>query len=80
MSDQKYSPIACDLEKDKNYSWCTCNHSSNQPFCDGSHKEAKATPPMRFSVSEDKKAHLCTCNYILVFLFSTLWFIIIKNR
>lgn len=61
MSDKKYSPIAVDLEKGKNYSWCTCSHSENQPFCDGAHKEAKATPPMRFEATEDKRAHLCTC-------------------
>ncbi len=61
MSDNKFSPIAVSLEKDKNYSWCTCGHSINQPFCDGSHKAQNATPPMRFSCEEDKKAHLCTC-------------------
>lgn len=61
MSDLKFTPIAVDLEKDKNYSWCTCSHSKNQPFCDGSHKAENGTPPMRFSCDEDKKAHLCTC-------------------
>ncbi|QWX85056.1 CDGSH iron-sulfur domain-containing protein [Cellulophaga sp. HaHaR_3_176] len=61
MSDKKFSPIAVELEKDKNYSWCTCNHSTNQPFCDGSHKAQNATPPMRFSSDEAKTAHLCTC-------------------
>ncbi|MFI8606126.1 CDGSH iron-sulfur domain-containing protein [Cellulophaga baltica] len=61
MSEEKYAPIAVDLEKDKNYGWCTCSHSSNQPFCDGSHKAHNATPSMRFSVEEDKKAYLCTC-------------------
>jgi CDGSH iron-sulfur domain-containing protein 3 len=61
MSDNKFSPIAVALEKDKNYSWCTCGHSINQPFCDGSHKAQNATPPMRFSCEEDKNAHLCTC-------------------
>ncbi len=61
MSDKTYSPIAVDLEKDKNYSWCTCKLSSNQPFCDGSHKAHNATPPMRFSSDEEKKAYLCNC-------------------
>jgi len=60
MSD-KYSPIAVDLEKDKTYGWCTCSHSSSQPFCDGSHRAEKATPPMRFTAEEDKAAYLCTC-------------------
>ncbi len=61
MSDIKYSPIAVDLEKDKKYSWCTCSHSSNQPFCDGSHKAKSGTPPLNFSCDENKRAHLCTC-------------------
>tara|TARA_R110002050_G_scaffold56512_1_gene126937 strand:- start:16924 stop:17154 length:231 start_codon:yes stop_codon:yes gene_type:complete len=61
MSDIKYTPIAVDLEKDKKYSWCTCSHSENQPFCDGSHRAAKATPPLTFEVGEAKKAYLCTC-------------------
>ncbi|MCK0145248.1 CDGSH iron-sulfur domain-containing protein [Arenibacter sp. F26102] len=63
MSDtnNKFSPIAVELEKDKKYKWCTCSHSSVQPFCDGSHKAENATPPLVFIAEEDKKAHLCTC-------------------
>jgi len=55
------APIACELEADKKYSWCTCGHSSGQPFCDGSHKAAEATTPMRFTAEESKEAYLCTC-------------------
>ncbi len=63
MSEEKknYTPIGVDLEKDKNYAWCTCSHSSDQPFCDGSHRANNATPSLRFSVEEDKTAYLCTC-------------------
>ncbi len=61
MSDSGYSPIKVDLEKDKRYAWCTCSHSTNQPFCDGSHRAKNATPSMGFSVEEDKEAYLCTC-------------------
>ena len=60
MSDS-YSPIKVDLEKDKRYAWCTCSHSTNQPFCDGSHRTHNATPSMGFSVEENKEAYLCTC-------------------
>ena len=60
MSDKK-TPIKVALEAGKKYSWCTCSHSKNQPFCDGSHRAEKATPPMSFEVEEDKEASLCTC-------------------
>lgn len=55
------APVKCELETDKNYAWCTCGHSKNQPFCNGSHKAKKATAPMVFSVEEEKTAYLCTC-------------------
>lgn len=55
------APVKCELETDKNYAWCTCGHSENQPFCNGSHKAKKATAPMVFSVEEEKTAYLCTC-------------------
>lgn len=62
MSDDKqYTPIKVALEKDKNYGWCTCSHSKNQPFCDGSHKAHNATPSLRFSVEEAKVYNMCTC-------------------
>ena len=55
------TPIQCELEANKNYAWCTCGHSDDQPFCNGSHRAAKATPSMVFKVEEDKTAYLCTC-------------------
>jgi len=61
MEEQSYSPIQVALKKDERYAWCTCSHSSNQPFCDGSHRAHNATPSMGFTVEEDKEAYLCTC-------------------
>ena len=55
------APIKCELEAGQNYTWCTCGHSDNQPFCNGAHRAKEATPPMKFSVEESKTAHLCTC-------------------
>ena len=37
----KNKPYLVKLEKDKNYAWCECAESNNQPFCDGSHNKAK---------------------------------------
>ncbi len=55
------APIACELEAGKKYSWCTCGHSENQPFCDGAHRAAESTPNLRFEATETKTAYLCTC-------------------
>jgi len=60
MSENK-TPIKVALKADQKYAWCTCSHSENQPFCDGSHRKYNATPSMSFEVAEDKEAFLCTC-------------------
>lgn len=54
------SPIAVELEAGKNYAWCSCGHSKNQPFCDGSHKGSEFTP-LVFKAEETKTAYLCRC-------------------
>jgi len=55
------APIRVDLEKGKAYYWCACGRSSNQPFCDGSHKTQSTITPLKFSVEEDANKALCTC-------------------
>lgn len=55
-------PIAVDLEAGKTYAWCSCGNSSNQPFCDGSHKGSEFTPVM-YKAEESKKAYLCQCKH-----------------
>jgi CDGSH iron-sulfur domain-containing protein 3 len=38
-------PVSAKVEAGKDYWWCSCGQSKNQPFCDGSHKaEGKFTP------------------------------------
>ncbi len=61
MEKKSHSPIRVDLEKGKRYAWCTCSHSSDQPFCDGSHRAHNATPSMVFTAEETNEAYLCTC-------------------
>ena len=53
-------PIPVELEAGKTYAWCTCGHSTKQPFCDGSHKETDFTP-LVFTAEESKTAYFCTC-------------------
>ena len=64
MSDQPKvagrQPMAVELEEGKQYAWCRCGESTNQPFCDGSHGGTGFTPHV---VKADKsgQAHFCMC-------------------
>ncbi|MEL6916361.1 MAG: CDGSH iron-sulfur domain-containing protein [Bacteroidota bacterium] len=59
--NQGFTPIAVDLEKNKRYAWCTCSHSNEQPFCDGSHRAHNMPPSLNFKADKDETAYLCTC-------------------
>ena len=39
------APIGIAVEAGKDYWWCACGKSKNQPFCDGSHKLTKGEGP-----------------------------------
>ncbi len=54
------APVLIGAEAGKNYAWCTCGLSDNQPFCNGEHKGSDFTPQI-FSLNEVKKIALCTC-------------------
>ncbi|PCH99176.1 MAG: hypothetical protein COB85_00515 [Bacteroidetes bacterium] len=53
------SPALLELEQGKTYAWCACGNSSNQPYCDGSHKGTEFTPVI--FVAERGKVALCMC-------------------
>jgi len=53
-------PVAVELEQRKEYYWCSCGRSKNQPFCDGSHKGTEFQP-LPFKADKDGKAFLCQC-------------------
>lgn len=55
-------PYGVDLEAGKPYFWCVCGNSTNQPFCDGSHKRS-AFSPVRFQVDESATYYLCGCKH-----------------
>ena len=57
-------PIKVDLEQGKDYYFCTCGRSKNQPFCDGSHQGTNFKP-LKFSVDSDREAWLCQCKQSL---------------
>ncbi|MBL4624765.1 MAG: CDGSH iron-sulfur domain-containing protein [Flavobacteriales bacterium] len=53
------SPYVLDMEPGK-YAWCSCGQSTNQPYCDGSHKGTSFTPVIE-EVTEAKKVAWCGC-------------------
>lgn len=54
------SPMMVDLESGKAYAWCACGHSSNQPWCDGSHKGSGISPVI-IKPESNSKAAMCMC-------------------
>ena len=54
------NPVATHLEKGREYFWCTCGRSQQQPFCDGSHR-GTGLEPLRFAAQETGEAMLCRC-------------------
>lgn len=63
----KDSPIVADtqprevnLEEGKTYAWCACGRSSNQPFCDGTHKTTDLRPVV-FKAEDTETKWLCMC-------------------
>lgn len=54
------APSKVALEAGKDYWWCACGRSQNQPFCDGSHKGTGLTP-QKVSVAANNDYWLCAC-------------------
>jgi CDGSH iron-sulfur domain-containing protein 3 len=52
--------IGIEVEAGKDYWWCACGKSKNQPFCDGSHKGSAFTP-VQWTASESKRVSFCVC-------------------
>lgn len=44
------------------YAWCACGQSSNQPYCDGSHKGTGFKPVIE-KVEEEKNVAWCGCKH-----------------
>ena len=55
-------PYQVDLAENKNYAWCACGRSRNQPFCDGSHK-GTGFQPVIFKVEKSGEYWLSGCKH-----------------
>ncbi len=53
-------PAKTQLEEGKDYWFCACGHSNNQPFCDGAHK-GTGISPLKFTADKTGPAFLCQC-------------------
>ncbi len=63
MSEPKIAakaPAGVELEEGKKYFFCTCGESSDQPFCDGSHRGTDFAP-QAFVAEKTGTAYLCQC-------------------
>ena len=48
------------LEEGKTYAWCSCGHSSNQPWCNGAHSGSSLAPKV-FQAEKSGPAAMCLC-------------------
>ncbi len=55
-----FEPAEVTLEKGKQYLYCACGNSKNQPFCDSSHHGTKFKPVL-FEAKRTGKVRLCNC-------------------
>jgi CDGSH-type Zn-finger protein len=56
------TPAKVTLESGKDYWWCACGQSRNQPFCDGSHK-GSGFVPMKYTTEKAGDYWLCACKH-----------------
>lgn len=53
-------PVA--VEAGKAYFWCACGRSTNQPFCDGSHR-GTGFSPVKYEATESTTVYFCGCKH-----------------
>lgn len=54
------TPYGVEVESGKDYYWCACGLSKNQPFCDGSHK-GSGFSPVKYQAAKTGKVYFCGC-------------------
>lgn len=56
------TPFAINVEKGKDYYWCSCGKSKAQPFCDGSHQGSEFTP-VKYTAEDNQPVYFCGCKH-----------------
>ena len=56
------SPFGVEVEEGKEYWWCACGRSQEQPFCDGSHK-GTGLSPVQYAASASDTVWFCGCKH-----------------
>jgi len=56
------TPLAVDIQANKNYAWCSCGLSTKQPFCDGKHRGTGFRPTI-VKFDEAKQVWWCGCKH-----------------
>ncbi|TVR82004.1 MAG: CDGSH iron-sulfur domain-containing protein [Rhodospirillales bacterium] len=59
------APFAMAVEAGRKYAWCACGRSSNQPLCDGSHKETDMSPVIT-KAERTETVYFCGCKQTAV--------------
>jgi CDGSH-type Zn-finger protein len=54
------TPVKVELKEGKPIYWCACGKSSNQPFCDGSHRDTDFKP-LKYVPKKDETRSICMC-------------------
>jgi len=54
------APCAVEVQAGKTYYWCSCGKSTNQPFCNGSHKGSEFAP-VAFTAEKSETKYFCGC-------------------
>jgi CDGSH iron-sulfur domain-containing protein 3 len=55
------TPYPVTVEAGKEYWWCSCGQSKNQPYCDGSHKASGEFTPVKYTANESATVYFCGC-------------------
>jgi len=54
------APFPIEMKEGETKFWCACGLSTNQPFCDGSHKGTEFVP-QKFTAERDGTFFFCGC-------------------